>query len=50
VNFVALFEKELGEVGSVLASDAGDECFFHGDRRVICYWLFVIGEEEEVNI
>jgi hypothetical protein len=30
VHVVALVEQELGEVGAVLAGDAGDECdFFH---------------------
>ena len=29
VDFVAFFEQEFREVGSVLAGDAGDECFFH---------------------
>ena len=36
VDFVALAEQELGEVGAVLARDAGDECFFglrHGDEN-----------------
>ncbi len=28
MDFVAFFEEELSEVGSVLAGDAGDECFF----------------------
>ena len=28
VDFVALLEQELSEVGSVLAGDACDECFF----------------------
>ena len=28
MDFVAFFEEELGEVGSVLSSNAGDECFF----------------------
>jgi len=30
VDFVALVEQELGEVGAVLAGDAGDECFAVG--------------------
>lgn len=29
VDGVALVEQELGEVGTVLASDAGDDCSFH---------------------
>ena len=29
VDFVALLEQQIGEVGAVLAGDAGDECFFH---------------------
>jgi len=28
VDFVVFGEKELGEVGAVLAGDAGDKCFF----------------------
>jgi hypothetical protein len=28
VNNVALFKQELGKVGSVLASDTGDESYF----------------------
>ena len=32
MDFVAFFEEELGEVGSVLTGDTGDECFF----RVHC--------------
>ena len=30
VDLVVLGEQELGEVGAVLAGDAGDECAFHG--------------------
>ena len=30
VDFVAFFQKEFREVGTVLAGDACDECFFHG--------------------
>jgi hypothetical protein len=29
VDLVAFFKKELGQVGSVLAGDAGDEGRFH---------------------
>jgi hypothetical protein len=29
VDFVAFLEKKLGEVGTVLAGDAGDKGFFH---------------------
>ncbi len=29
VNFVALFEEQFAEIGSVLAGDAGDECGAH---------------------
>ena len=29
VDFVALFEQKLGQVGPVLAGDAGDERLFH---------------------
>jgi hypothetical protein len=29
VNFVTFFEQQFREVGTVLACDAGDECFFH---------------------
>ena len=29
VDLVALAEQEFGQVGAVLAGDAGDECFFH---------------------
>jgi hypothetical protein len=29
VDLVAFVQKEVGEVGSVLAGDASDECFFH---------------------
>jgi hypothetical protein len=29
VDFVALVEEEIGEVGTVLAGDAGDERSFH---------------------
>jgi hypothetical protein len=34
MDFVTLTEKELGEVGTVLAGDAGDECalFHKGDE------------------
>jgi hypothetical protein len=31
VDFVALGEQQLGEVGAVLAGDAGDECDFGAD-------------------
>jgi hypothetical protein len=33
VDDVALGEQEFGEVGAVLAGDAGDECGFHGPLR-----------------
>ena len=37
VHFVALPEQELGEVGAVLAGDAGDQRFFRvGHRLVLC--------------
>ena len=29
VHLVALGEQQLGEVRTILASDAGDQCFFH---------------------
>ena len=29
VNFVAFFEKQIGEITSVLSGDAGDEGFLH---------------------
>ena len=31
VDFVAFFEQEFREIGTVLSGDAGDECFFHGE-------------------
>jgi hypothetical protein len=34
VDFIAFFQQEFGEVGAVLAGDAGDQCFFHGDSGV----------------
>jgi hypothetical protein len=30
VHFIALVEEELGQVGPVLARDAGDQSFPHG--------------------
>jgi hypothetical protein len=43
VDFVALLEKKIGQIGSVLARDSDDECFFHkfirnraeGDRLLV---------------
>ena len=29
VHLVALFQQEFGQIGAVLAGDAGDECYFH---------------------
>jgi hypothetical protein len=29
VNLVAFGEQQLGEVGTILSSDAGDQGFFH---------------------
>jgi hypothetical protein len=29
VHLVTLRQQQLGEVGTVLTGDAGDECFFH---------------------
>ena len=29
VHFIALFQKQLGKIGAVLSSHAGDQCFFH---------------------
>ena len=31
VDFVAFFQEQIREVGAVLAGDAGDERFFHGE-------------------
>jgi len=30
VDFVAFGKKKVGQIGSVLSGDSGDECFFHG--------------------
>ena len=32
MDFVALFQKEFGKIGAVLAGNAGDQCFFHCDK------------------
>ena len=29
VDFIPLFEKEFGEIGTILACDPGDDCSFH---------------------
>jgi hypothetical protein len=41
VHLVAFLEQELGEVGAVLAGDAGDESFFlHGqESKSECFCL-----------
>jgi hypothetical protein len=39
VDFVAFFEEEFGEVGAILAGDAGDESAFHEGRDVKRYLL-----------
>ena len=40
VDFVALLEQQLGEVGAVLAGDAGDEC----DLLCRASWLMAVAE------
>ena len=32
VDLIAFVEQQLGEIGTVLASDAGDERFFHAEE------------------
>jgi hypothetical protein len=34
VDFIALAQQEFGEVGAVLAGDAGDEGFFHYNQSL----------------
>ena len=34
VNFVALIQKKFCQVGSVLAGDSDNECFFHNDPQI----------------
>jgi hypothetical protein len=29
MNLIALQKKKLGKITAILASDAGDQCFFH---------------------
>jgi hypothetical protein len=29
MNLIAFFQQQFGQIGTVLAGDAGDECFFH---------------------
>ena len=29
MDFIPLAQQQFGQIGAVLASDAGDECFFH---------------------
>jgi hypothetical protein len=43
MNFIALTQQQLREVGAVLAGDAGEECGGHGAGGVCGYWLLVIG-------
>jgi len=40
VDFVSFFKEEFSEVGSVLAGDAGNECFLHMERWLD--WKFSI--------
>ena len=42
MDFVALLEKKIGQIGSVLAGDSDNECFFimiynraEGDRLLV---------------
>src|SRR6266480_3491958 len=35
VDFVALFEQEIGEITSILACDPGNERFFHLDLALV---------------
>jgi hypothetical protein len=35
MNFIALFEKLLGQIGAVLSRDTGDECLLHGEVKII---------------
>ena len=36
MDFVALGQQELRQIGAVLAGDAGDEGFFHASLGVTC--------------
>ena len=47
VDLVAFVEQELGEVGAVLARDAGDQGYFAGGGHGGCSWVTAgeIGEE-----
>ncbi len=47
VNFIAFVEQELGEVGSVLSGDSGDQCFFHAMFKNKLEACFAGGEGEE---
>lgn len=46
VDFIALVQKEFRQIGAVLASDTGDECFFHDRKKLIggngCYAMMRI--------
>ena len=35
VDFIALFQQKLGQIGAVLTGDAGDECFFRQNRSLV---------------
>ena len=35
VDFVALLQQQIGQITTVLAGDAGDECFFHVQRLAL---------------
>ena len=36
VNFISLLEQKLGEVGTILSGDTGDQCFFHDVVSLFC--------------
>ena len=35
VDFIAPFQQELGQVGAVLAGDAGDECYLGQSKNLL---------------
>lgn len=52
VNFVALFEQKLCQVGTVLAGDAGDECFFHNSfnyLRLVLNFSYSSGMPQKIT-
>ena len=41
MNFIALIQQELRQIGAVLTGNAGDKCFFQINIPFFCSWTLL---------